>query len=242
MSFTIINNIDIIQCNKWKEESKIKLKEKILRNIQDRLRALETIINNTVKSIICDIQSKNIVKSIDKIISGHTYITPQFQVTVTKQLYESIEKWKGVNIKTMHVLPDTFEKYYKIAQNYWSRNTAKWLGDHLFHPLLTLIFNQLIPNIVEKIYQKYSGRKQKIQDEVRIAEEFLKFSVLKEILHAKIRFDKTKNQPIILDHAFAKSKLFKQLIKDIGNETNVKFQIPANTQVQCYLYPSIDLY
>ena len=242
MSFTIINNIDIIQCNKWKEESKIKLKEKILRNIQDRLRALETIINNTVQSIIRDFQSKNIVKSIDKIISGHTYITPQFQVTVTKQLYESIEKWKGVNIKTMHVLPDTFEKYYKIAQNYWSRNTAKWLGDHLFHPLLTLIFDELIPKIIERMYiQKYNGKKQKIQDEVRIAEEFLKFSVLKEILHAKIRFDKTKNQPIILDHAFAKSKLFKQLIKDIGNETSAKWQIPPNSQVQCYIDLSLDL-
>ena len=240
-----IRNINNKQYDEWKEQSKLKLKEKILTNIQDRIIALETTINNTVKSLISDIQSNNIWTAItygsNQDLNQYNSIIPTFQVseaflhTVTSKLYPLLDKWKGVNAETTQVLPDTFDKYYKKASNYSNTNTSKWLGNHLFYPLLNLVFNEFLPNIVELMYVNDTAQNDitdyQIECEVHTTNELLKLSILKDILHAKIKFERTRDQPIILDQSFLKSKLLKELITEIGNKNGLKWMIPPNKQV-----------
>ena len=249
---------------KWRERSKLKLKEKVLSNIQDRIQVLKSAINNTIKSettwknihstIGSDDESYNKYNELVKPIE----ISASFIHTVTSNLYPIIEKWKGVNVEAMHKLPSTFEEYHKKAGNYWNTHTSKWLGDHLFYPLLSTELDAYIDEICRNLLKNQrtktsdnvnisvsddgqsgsnltSTYRHQTHIEVHLAGELLKIHILKKILHTKIKFQKTRDQPVILDQSFNKSKLLKQLFIKMGDEYGVKWQITPNRNVE-YLH------
>ena len=239
-------NVNNKQYDEWNEQSKLKLKEKILSNIQHRILSIEGTINSSLKHIISDIKLNNICRAItsapNKDLIQYNNIIPLFRVsdtfvhTVTSELYPLLDKWEGVNVESMDILPDTFDKCHKQVSNYWNTNASEWLGDHLFYPLLNLVFNEFLPIIIQTIYANLTLQDD-IKTEIRLTNELLKLSILKEILHAKVKFDGTKDQPllldqpVVLDQSFVKSKLLKQLIMKIGNENKLIWRVPQNRRV-----------
>ena len=243
--------------DQWAEKSKLKLKEKILSNIENRIQMLVSTINNTIESKKTWEYMHSTIKS-DHVPDGE-HIQP-FQISslfihnVTSNAYPIIEKWKGVQIEAMQYVPRTFREYHKKAGNYWNTHTAKWLGDFLFYPLLNTELNQYILRTVNIWSQNLkSGTKttvpseinihfasdkepysevQQIEDKVQETAELLKVLILKEIFNAKIKFDRTREQPLILDQSFTKSKLFKQSLIELGDKYGVKWEITPNINVE----------
>ena len=246
------NTLDDKLYNQWKDKAKSKLKQKILDNIQNRINVLESATVDTIKS---EKTWKYIEKSLNIFnIKQYQKLTKTFKVqdsfvdTVKNKLYPIIEEWRGVNVEAMHVPPSTFEEYHKKATNYWNAHTAKWLGDFLFYPFLDMELDAYIDSIHKSHVQNIKSfhKNTTCTNNVAISEteavievpsyetcQLLKYFILRALIHTTIKFHKTRDQPLILDQSFAKSKLLKQYFIDIGDKTDIQipWKIPPNTKV-----------
>lgn len=251
------------QFDEWKGNAKSKLKQKLLHNIQNRIKLIESIVNNTIKSILFEsfksMSNKQNINEYNELIQPFQVSQSVIDDMINEKIYPSIEKWNGVDVESLHFKPKKFDDYFKKALSYLHTNSAKWIGNFLFYPLLKDIIPSYICNITKQMNpgnidqgsynlqqtDRHSDDTQ-LRSEVLITNELIQAYILKEIINGKIKFQRTKFQSLILDQAYKKSKLLKQWFIKLGKDNELSWALPPSSSgpVRCfplYCYIEFDL-
>eukprot|EP01083_Nonionella_stella_P121587 365372_1 len=212
----------------WYKMAQAKLKTKITGNLQTRAVTAARSVNNTLRSICDSTQSHPHWSLIFPNQSNHNYSTilPPFMIpqglidNALVELTAKVDAWQGVNVQVMNEPPKAFRKYWTTSDNWWNRYKAIWIGDYFFYPLFHDILYQYITRLTRALESNIKYR--------RVVRDFLYFSVLHEILFAKITFNRARAQPLILDQCLTKSECFNHLLQYLGQHHNAEWNIPPN--------------
>merc|ERR1719242_2699322 len=132
----------------------------------------------------------------------------------------SIMPWKGVDLSFCASSKTDFVEYSKTAMNWFNRNKAKVYGNHFFYPLL---FVQVL-NFCNGLRGAKIGNPQRIDVFVEI---------LLNVLTAKIKFPRTKQQPLIPNQTLMQPNNFKRALENFLRYFDVELDPKDASPTRC---------
>merc|ERR1719242_2389943 len=132
----------------------------------------------------------------------------------------SIMSWKGVDLSFCASTKTDFVEYSNTAMNWFNRNKAKVYGNHFFYPLL---FVQVL-NFCNGVCGPNIGNPQRIDVFVEI---------LLNVLTAKIKFPRTKQQPLIPNQTLMQPNNFKRALENFLRYFDVELDPKEASPTRC---------
>jgi len=178
---------EIALYQQWCEQSKFKLEESFKLNLRKRLIQCCDTVNARVSS--CGIDDKFVltVDDVKRFADGVKY---------------EILSWNGVDMGTCTKEKRTFTEYHKTAQNWFNRNKAKIYGNHVFYPL---VFGHILNFCNDTKFPSPLA-----VDHNRRMHLFV--TILISILESKIKFHRTKKQPLLTQQTLMQPNKFKSTL------------------------------
>eukprot|EP01084_Bolivina_argentea_P179522 310205_1 len=172
------------------------------------------------KQQLVETSKQNMMKRLSKIIEivAHKIPSsfPKFKISecntlrMFKDVKNEIESWKGVDIMSCEKQQkSSFKLYNKTSLNWFNRNKAKIYGNYFFYPL---IFIHILKFCLNDLHGMSNGSKIHV---------FV--SILLNILNSKIKFIRTKEQPLLLNQSLIQNNKFKTFFVRFLNQFDNKF-------------------
>eukprot|EP01084_Bolivina_argentea_P174660 302538_1 len=163
----------------WSHKSKYQMIEISTTNMLKRLRQIISIVNEETSKC-----------------SSSPLMSFTLSEKTTQQMLIDVKNgilcWKGVDVSFCLKQKSTFDEYNKTSMNWFNRNKAKLYGNHFFYPLVFIhILN--FCNTLDATATKIN----------------LYLNILIRILTAKIRFPRTKEQPLLPNQTLMQPNKFK---------------------------------
>eukprot|EP01084_Bolivina_argentea_P304086 525103_1 len=210
--------------NQWNTKCKLQLKEKVYNRVTKRAMNAQQCINHSIRTIIHNTRSNHIWISITKKdIHKYDSVVPSFKLSTPfikksiNELYKKIDQWNGIEIDDIEKQPQKFKNSYKKIESWWMRYKSQWIGDYFIYPLLQNTLFKYIINLTSVVSS----------NDKMFTQELLYFSVLRNLIHSSVVFNRARPQPLISLQSYTKSERLKQFFMCVGHQHSFQW-MPNN--------------
>ena len=135
----------------WRSKCIATMKDKLRLNVAARSKKLEEVVNDCIMNINKELQINGVDNELNRFQLSDNLILSSLE-----EMYNKLDSWNGVNISSCKKVPNSFDEYWYIADNWWNRYVGLYIYIHQMTIFLELrICTVSCPCLCEYIHTRY---------------------------------------------------------------------------------------
>ena len=114
----------------WRSECIVIMKNKLRSNVAARSKKLEEVVNDCIININKELQINNNNNNNNDL--NRFQLSDNLILSSLEEMYNKLDLWNGVNISSCKKVPNCFDEYWYIADNWWNRYVHILSTDNIY--------------------------------------------------------------------------------------------------------------